>query len=221
MWQALQAELADTNFLVITVALETRGVETALPYIEAAKPTHPSLIDREHEVARLYGMINVPNAVWIDEEGLIVRPSETAGTNDSFRSMDRTNGRMPEDDLASLRAARAAYLEGLRDWARRGSESPWALAPAEVRRRLRGTTPEQALARAEFTLGEYLWQRGDGERARAHFDEAVRLHPESWAYRRQAWDLEQIGKSGGPEFWAAVEALGDTEYYPAFEAPKP
>lgn len=62
MWQALQSELADTNFQVISVAFESRGVAAALPYIEAAKPTYPCLIDREHLVARLYGMLNVPTA---------------------------------------------------------------------------------------------------------------------------------------------------------------
>jgi hypothetical protein len=44
--------------------------------------------------------------------------------------------------------------------------------------------------------------------------EARRLHPESWSYRRQTWELEEPGKAGGPEFWAAVDALGDRPYYP-------
>ena len=219
MWQALQVELADTNFQAISVAFESRGVETALPYIQAAKATYPSLIDREHLVAALYGMVNVPIAVWINEDGRIVRPPEPAGSNDSFRSMNRTTGRMDPDDLASLRQTRRNYLDGLRDWAHRGDSSRWALAPDEVRRRLKGPTPDQALARAHFQLGEYLWEHGHPDRARAQFDTALELHPESWAYRRQAWDLEQIGKSGGPEFWAAVEALGETKYYAPIEAP--
>lgn len=220
MWQALQNELADTNFQVISVALESRGVAAALPYIEPVNPTLPVLIDREHEVARLFGMINVPNGVWINEDGRIVRPSEAAGSSDAFRSMDRTTGRMDPDKVATLREARETYLGGLRDWARNGDASPWALSPEEVRTRLQGVTPEHALARAHFQLGEYLWQQGNGERARANFDEAVRLHPESWAYKRQAWDLEAQGKAGGPEFWSAVEALGDTAYYPAVQVPR-
>ena len=43
---------------------------------------------------------------------------------------------------------------------------------------------------------------------------ARRLHPESWSYRRQTWELEEPGKAGGAEFWAAVDALGDRPYYP-------
>jgi hypothetical protein len=38
--------------------------------------------------------------------------------------------------------------------------------------------------------------------------------PESWNYKRQAWALEAPMKAGGPEFWAAVDALGDNKYYP-------
>lgn len=186
MWQALQSELADTNFQVISVAFESRGVAAALPYIEAAKPTYPCLIDREHLVARLYGMLNVPTAAWIDEDGRIVRPPEPSGATDAFRKMDPATGKMAPEDVAETRGARARYLDGLRDWARNGERSPWVLDEAEVRRRLSGPTPEHALARAHFRLGEHLWEHGSPARARAQFDEAIRLHPENWAYRRQA-----------------------------------
>lgn len=219
MWQALQSELADTNFQVISVAFESRGVAAALPYIEAAKPTYPCLIDREHLVARLYGMLNVPTAAWIDEDGRIVRPPEPSGATDAFRKMDPATGKMAPEDVAETRGARARYLDGLRDWARNGERSPWVLDEAEVRRRLSGPTPEHALARAHFRLGEHLWEHGSPARARAQFDEAIRLHPENWAYRRQAWDLEEQGKSMGPEFWKAVQALGAKRYYPEIQEP--
>src|SRR2546427_117513 len=42
-----------------------------LPWIDAAKPTYPALIDRDHRLAELYGIVNVPQAVWIDEAGRI------------------------------------------------------------------------------------------------------------------------------------------------------
>jgi len=219
VWQALQSELADTNFQVISVAFESRGVAAALPYIEAAKPTYPCLIDREHLVARLYGMLNVPTAAWIDEDGRIVRPPEPSGATDAFRKMDPTTGKMAPEDVAETRGARARYLDGLRDWARNGERSPWVLDEVEVRRRLSGPTPEHALARAHFRLGEHLWEHGSPARARAQFDEAIRLHPENWAYRRQAWDLEEQGKSMGPEFWKAVQALGAKRYYPEIQEP--
>lgn len=219
MWQTLTEELADTNLTIVSVALEARGVEAALPYIEAASPTYPCLIDRHHLVAELFGMVNVPTAVWIDEEGRIVRPPEPAGTNDAFRKMDPSTGRLAAEDLQHLRGERRRYLDGIRDWARRGSDSAWALDEAEVRRRLAPPTADHELARAHFRLGEYLWDKGDAGRAQAHLSEAVRLHPESWEYRRQALDLEEQGKSMGREYWEAVNALGDGHYYPPIIAP--
>lgn len=81
MWQALFDELKDQNFSIITVAMDA-DAEAARPFIEAAAPDYISLIDRDHRVAGLYNMVNVPQAVWIDESRQIVRPPEVAGTYD-------------------------------------------------------------------------------------------------------------------------------------------
>jgi hypothetical protein len=213
VWQALFEELADTNFVPITVAFESRGVEAARPWIEAAKSTYPSLIDRSHLVADLYGMVNVPIATWIDEEGRIVRPPEPAGTNDGFRAMDHETYAMPQEARDSTAAVRRAYLDALRDWARKGSESRFALSGDEVRRRLAAPNEDHARATTLVRLGEYLWNAGWPDDARAVLTDAEQLWPESWAIKRQAWNLEHPLKSGGPEFWAAVDALEDDPYY--------
>lgn len=63
MWQHLHAELKDRNFTVVTIAMDES--EAARPWIDAAKPTYPCLIDRDHHVADLYNMVNVPQATWI------------------------------------------------------------------------------------------------------------------------------------------------------------
>ena len=65
--------------MIVTVAMESRGADAARGPIARAKPTYTSLIDRDHLVADLYNMLNVPQAVWIDEQGLTVRPTETPG----------------------------------------------------------------------------------------------------------------------------------------------
>ena len=217
VWQRLYEELGSSGFLPITVALDSGGNEAAGPWIAAANPTYPCLIDRQHLVAGLYDMVNVPTAVWIDEDGRIVRPPETAGSNDAFRSMDPKTFAMPPEALQSIRDVRRRYLDALRDWAGNGADSRFVLSDEEVLRRLNPPNDSHARAAAEFRLGEYLFEQGYSAAAARHFDEAKRLRPESWAYRRQVWDLEEKGKAGGPEFWAAVQALGDSPYYAPVE----
>ena len=75
MWQAFRDEVKDMGVEVVTVGIDTAGPEACRAFIEAANPEHPSLIDEHHRVAELFGVVNIPNAVWIDEDGMIVRPS--------------------------------------------------------------------------------------------------------------------------------------------------
>jgi hypothetical protein len=187
---------------------------SAEQYRRAAAPTYPCLIDEQHVVAELYNMPNVPMAVWIAEDGRIVRPAEPAGATDGFRKMDRATFSMPADVVAEGKAARKRYVDALRDWVEHGDASPFALAPDEVRRRAAGPSETEVLAAANFRLGQYLHQRGQVESAKRYFEEAARLCPEHWHYFRQALELEAKGKASGPEFAAAVKALGERSYYP-------
>jgi len=215
VWQALYEELHDKGFVVLSVALDSGGPRTTAQWINAAKPTYPCLIDERHLVAELYGMVNVPNAVWIDEAGRVVRPSETAGSSDSFRTeLDRTTKQMSAAGLAERARMRTAYFDAVRDWVMKGAASVFALSPDAARRRSPVVTDEHVLAAAHFRLGQYLHAAGHREAALPHLAEARRLHPESWSYRRQTWELEEPGKAGSPTFWAAVDALGDQPYYP-------
>jgi hypothetical protein len=214
VWQALYEELKAKNFVVVAVAFDTGGAAAAGEWIRKATPTYPCLIDEHHVVADLYNMVNVPNAVWIDEQGHIVRPAEPAGASDAFRTMDHNTFQMPEEAVAALRSKRAVYLNALRDWVEKGSASVHALSPAEARKRAAGPSEEHALATANFRLGTFLVQNGRADEAQRYFAEAKRLQPDSWNFKRQVWSLEAPGKAGGPEFWAAVDALGEKPYYP-------
>ena len=215
MWQALHEELKARGLTVIAVALDSGGPRTTAQWIEAAAPTYPCLIDERHVVAELYAMVNVPNAVWIDEEGRVVRPTETAGASDSFRRhLDRTTKQMSAEGLAERERLRTAYFDALRDWVAKGAASEFAMSPDEARRHLPTITDEHVLAAASFRLGHYLHATGDRAAALPYLAEARRLHPESWSYRRQTWELEEPGKAGSPTFWAAVDGLGDRAYYP-------
>jgi hypothetical protein len=220
VWQAMYEELGSKGFVPITVAFDSAGKIAVEPWITAAKPTYPSLIDTRHIVAELYDMVNVPNAVWIDERGRIVRPSEPAGSTDSFRSLDRKTFTMPEEAMKEMQAKRQAYLDAIRDWVAKGAASKFALSEAEVLRRMHTPDDTQVRAAANFRLGEYLHEGGHREAAQKYFEEAKRLRPESWNYKRQAWSLRDPTNpmsASGPEFWNAVDALGARKYYPPVE----
>ena len=197
--------------MVVAVAQESRGAEHARPWIEQANSSYWQLIDTDHRLEDLYNLVNVPQAIWIDEQGRIVRPPETAGSTDHFRRMDLVTRTMSPEDQAQRLVARQAYLDAVRAWAATGAH---ALPADEARAGLPKVTPEIAEARARFRLG--LWLRTNGRAAEGDLQlaEASRLHPESWSLWRQAADLDEVGKASGPDFWKRVQALGDRPYYP-------
>lgn len=219
MWQALFEELGSKNFVVIAVALESRGADAARPSIEHAKPTYPCLIDVDHTVARLYNMINVPQAVWIDEHGHIVRPTETAGVTEGFRKMNPTTYEMPKAEMQDAVAARGRYLDAIRDWVENGAKSRFVLDAVQARRRTPQFTAAAAHAQATFRLGRHLVEHGRRDEGLRILETAAELNPDAWSIWRQMADLDAVGKSGGPEFWARVQALGEKHYYAPVDMP--
>lgn len=240
VWQVIYEELREQGLEIIAVAFDTGGRAAVEAKIRAddiaerpamigslmgwddalwqrqAPPTYPCLIDEAHVLAERYGMTNVPQAVWIDEEGRIVRPAESAGTIDMVRHLDRETLALPDAAVAEGAQARNAYIDALRDWVARGADSAYVLPPAEVKRRMRGPGEAEVNAATHVKLGRYLFGAGELARAKRHFDEAVRLCPDSWNYRRQSMmlDPENVGQlNAGPDFWAAVDALGDEPFY--------
>jgi len=197
--------------MIVAVAEESRGAEHARQWIEQANAQYWCLIDTEHHVADLYGMVNVPQAVWIDEAGRIVRPPENAGSTDHFRLMDRATRTLAPEHQSARLAARGAYLDAVRDWVLTGRH---ALPADMASRRLPRITPEIAQAQAHFRLGVWLRRQGNAAEGDVHLAEASRLHPESWNMWRQAADLDEVGKASGEAFWQRVQALGESPYYP-------
>jgi hypothetical protein len=208
--------LKDQNFTVLAVAMD--DAEAARPWIEAAKPAYPCLIDRDHHVATLYNMVNVPQAVWIDEAGRIVRPPENAGASDAFRHINRATKQMPADRLAERERIKSVYVSAVRDWAAKGAASAFVLDPAAARTQLRLPDANIATAHVHFRLARYLLRVGKNDEAARHFVEASRLHPDSWNIWRQAAQKDPTtGLASGPEFWARVDALGERPYYRPIE----
>ena len=219
MWQSLYDELKDHAFTVLAVALD--HADAARPWIDAAKPAYPCLIDRDHHLADLYNLVNVPQAVWIDEQGRIVRPPETAGSTDGFRAMDRKTFAMPDAAVAERNRVKTLYIGAVRDWVLRGAASVNALDENQATARMKVPDDTIAEAHARVRLGQHLLREGRTDEAQQQIAEAVRLHPDSWAMWRQSATKNERGLAAGPEFWVRVDALGSKPYYPQTDIAEP
>jgi hypothetical protein len=216
VWQALYEELQSENFVIVAVAMDSREGD-ALPWIDAAKPTYPTLIDREHRLAELFGVVNVPQAIWIDEAGRIVRPAESAGAYEGFRRMNRATREMPEDAAQLTAQAKTTYVNAVRDWARRGAASEHAFSAESAQAHSPVLTEDMVAAQAMFRLGQFLLQHGETEEGQRWLAEASRRHPESWCIWRQSAGVNELGLAALPGFWQRVDALGEKRYYAAVD----
>jgi hypothetical protein len=208
----------------VTVALDTAGPEAARPFIERASPSHPSLVDRAHAMDELFGVFNVPMGIWIDENGMIVRPAEPAFS----RRVAGTGRPLPEDldpylrdvllEARKIRVEPEKYVNAVRDWVHSGAH---ALPPDEVVRRSRARTPEMCLAAANFELGQHLHREGFPHQAVPYFREAHRLDPDNWTYKRQAWTFANPFQGPSDDYdgdWLSdTRKIGAENYYPPLD----
>ncbi len=227
VWQAVREELRPLGLEIVAVAMDT-NFEAAYPWIDAAKTTYPQLLDAEHSLGARLGIINVPMGVWIDEEGVLVRPAEPC-----FAPRERGFGgmKLPEDapqrmkdmlaEAAKLDVDTRTYAAALRDWVRLGSESRYALSPDEVVQRSAPRPVEVSLAAANFEMGQHLHRTGRVDAARPFFRAAHRLQPENWTYKRQAWSM--VDPLQGPtehydsDWLSDVRKIGAQNYYPKLD----
>jgi hypothetical protein len=227
VWQELREELHPEGLEVVTVALDLKGAETAGRWIEAAAPRHPALIDVAHVVDELLGIVNVPSGVWIDEAGTIVRPPEPAFAGRlTLRDAPVSENLDPylaevQREGRRIRIEPARYVAALRDWARAGAASRFALPPEEVLRRSGGRSRDRSTAAAHFELAQHLWRAGRAAQAMPHFRLARRLQPANWTYKRQAWVL--VDRFQGPsevlegDWLSDVREIGAENYYPPLD----
>ena len=229
MWQALRREWHPHGLEIVTVALDTAGLAAARPWLARAQPEHPALLDQAHRMDEWFGIVNVPSGLWIDEDGTLVRPPETAyPRRPAF--LDRE---VPADATArqaalinavkGLRIDAEQYVAAVRDWVAHGKQSRFVLSPEQVVARSRPRPVADAAAAAHFELAQHLHRGGQREAAIGHFREAYRLQPENWTYKRQAWSLLPTEQSPlevyGGDWLSDVRKIGPENYYPALEMP--
>lgn len=196
VWQALYDEHKGSNFTVITIAQDSRDSD-ALPFIAAAKPQHPALIDNEHIVSRRYGFINVPTIIWIDEAGNIARPPRVEHGSNKYAFVHKLDCE--------------PHLRALRHWIATGEKD---FSVDATREALPPPTFEEQLARAEHALAWYLYQQGQVDAAKNHWDTAIALSPHDWTIRRGSMWLRGEDPFGDDFFqvWAEWEQSGKPDY---------
>lgn len=209
--------------------MDTQGASAARPWIEAAKPTHPSLIDCAHVLGAKLGLVNVPMSAWIDERGMLVRLGDAAFTRESpMRKMEITDD-IPEPlrvvlaEAKKIQTDHEGYLAALRDWAEKGTNSQFAWSAAELMERTGGRDFDTAKAAACFELGQHLYRGGNESAAIPHWRQAHRLDPKNWTYKRQAWSIADPNQGPTEHYdgnWIddVIAQGGGGAYYPLFEA---
>ena len=178
-WQALADELESHGLRIITVALDD-DPEVVRPFTEGI--AIPVLLDRQHLLSELYAISNVPTVVWIDEEGVIVRPNGLMFGTDTFSDFTGVDS--------------TPHLEAIRRWAIDGI---LPMAKAEAAGAIADLTDDEIDARLHFRIGVEAKATGHTEVAERHLVRASALVPFDFSVRRAAMPL--LGKDPfGQEF---------------------
>jgi hypothetical protein len=213
-WQALRQELHPLGLEIVTVGLEMGGADVLRPFIEDARPEHPSLIDETHRMDALFGVTNIPSGIWIDEAGTIVRPHESAVPPPVLRP-DK-EGNLKPWGMGARSDEPERYADRLRDWARNGSASRYVLTPDEVVARSQPRPVAVSEGAAHFALAQHLWrQEGFTDRVFGHFASAHTLQPDNITYKRQAYSAYSVSRAEAPtDRTRFVQAPAEGEDWP-------
>lgn len=161
MWQQLHEELGDSIGLT-NVAVDFQGAEVARPWVETARVTFRSLVDRQGDLLQLMGLTFVPIAAFLDSQGNLVEPPTPI-----------------EISLPQMREAIVAWVDGKQD------------RPGFVRDARRTESTIAFLeARAFVRLANLAVTDGRKTDSATHLREALRRDPENWLIRKQIWAIE-------------------------------
>ncbi len=178
----LAQELAASGLEVVAVAFDDSAA-AAREWVEQADPppTYPVLLDREHLLGELYGIVNVPTVVWIDEQDRIVRSPVIAPGDDTFKDFTGIDSSVHHDQL--------------RRWVHEG-----ILPPSQGVSGARPPTDDEPLARVERRGAAHLARAGRRDAAEGHFARAAALAPMDWTIRRGSLPLRGEDPFGTPFF---------------------
>ena len=187
-WKQLADELRADGLQVVTVALDD-DPEAVRPWTQEGLTT---AVDPEHRLSDLFGVVQVPSTVWLDEKGMVVKPPTIAPGDDQFSEWTKVEADQHHD--------------ALRQWVRTG----------EVPAVDDGILDDLAVrtARAERRLAAWLQRNGHAEEAEQHFTAAVALAPLDFSIRRASMPLRGQDPFGTEFFalWEEWEAAGRPGY---------
>ena len=195
-------DLEDDNFVLIAAAQDSGGEAAAGQWYDAAKATYVTLVDEQHAISSLFDLVNVPSAVWIDEDGFVRRIDEG-----SYATVHK---------MGEFEFGRADYAPLLKAWVETGAH---VKPVAEFAATLSVRSPEVALADPTFKLGVHFQQQGDDAKANHYWERAQALNPDSWNYHRQDWSFTP--EEAGANWQKKAQALDGKPYYAPIEGLDP
>ncbi len=179
-WKQLAEELRADGLDIITVALD-EDAEAVRPWAVDL----PTAVDSEHRLSDVFGIVNVPATVWLDEQGRVVKPPTIAPGDDQFNEFTKVDA--------------AQHHDALRRWVRNG-DLPEVEAPVD--------DEDLRTARAERRLAAWLHRHGHAEQAEEHFAAAVALAPLDFSIARASMPLRGQDPFG-TEFFELWEQWND------------
>jgi peroxiredoxin len=193
-WKQLADELAADGLQVVTVAID-EDPEAVRPWAEGSDL--PVALDPEHRLSDVFGIVNVPSTVWLDEEGRVVKPPTIAPGDDQFTEFTKV--------------AAGDHHDALRRWVRDG-DLPETPEPAD--------DEDLRTARAERRLAAYLHRHGETDAAERHFAAAVERAPLDFTIRRSSMPLRGQDPFGTEffELWEEWNDAGRPGYTPTTTA---
>ncbi len=188
-WKQLADELKADGLDIVTIALDEDN-EAVRPWVQDGMPT---AVDPEHRVSDVFGIVNVPATVWLDEQGRVVKPPTIAPGDDQFLEFTQVDAERHHD--------------ALRAWVR-GGDVPLVEPPAD--------DEDLRTARAERRLAAWLHRHGHGVLAEQHFTRAVDLAPLDFSIRRASMPLRGQDPFGTEffELWEQWNDAGRPGYTP-------
>ena len=167
MWQEFYTKHGDQGIEVVTVAMDAQGADRARPYVEEAGAAYTTLVDEDNLLSRLFDFKAVPNALLIDEAGLL-----------EYQKYGGFDIRKQE------------YADIAEGWAQ-GASPQW-LADRMQEDPRGGPNHREAIE--HFQRGVDLYKEGDTAGALSAWKTGRDLEPDNWVIRKQIWAVEHPEK---------------------------